>query len=186
MNTWSFIALIGVDIVPLWYFRQLWIPILAFGTLYWLKKTKINEKDLTLSIVFFYILFIVSYGWISEQTIIDLLPFAFLMVFAYNSKRIYLHLLLLIQTLVYIFSFANQSLAVFGPLAQALSPRIVTDAQNFLSDNGPLIWTIRGSMGLMISVSLLTFLAILIKPEIINQVQERLQSLKKLTGRKKK
>lgn len=184
MNIWSYIALIGIDIVPLWYLRQLWIPILGLGTLYWLKKPKINEKDFTLSLVFFYILFIVSYGWVSEQTIIDLLPFAFLMVLAYNSKRIYLYMLLLIQTFVYIFSFANQSLAVFVPLAQSLSPSIITNAQNFLSDNGPLIWTIRGSIGLIVSISLLVFLAILIKPEIVKQTQERLHNLFKLIRKK--
>ena len=179
MNIWSFIALLGVDIVPLWYLRQLWIPILATGAIYWLKKPKMDEKNLTLSLVFFYILFIVSYGWISEQTIVDLLPFAFLMVIAYNQKRNYMYILLLIQTFVFIFSFANQSLAVFAPLVQALSPRTITDAQNFLSDNGPLIWFIRGSFGLVVSISLILFLIILIKPEILKQAEERLQSLYK-------
>jgi Gpi18-like mannosyltransferase len=174
MNVWSFIALQGISTGPLWLLRQLWIPILATGGVYWLKKPKLTEKDFVLALTTFYILFMVSYGWISEQTLVDLLPFLFLIVLAYKPKRAYFYLLLLVQFLVYIFSFANQSLALFEPLAQSLSPSIITDAQDFAFDNGQLIWTIRGTMGLIVSISLIVSLVLLIKPEILKHIQEKL------------
>jgi hypothetical protein len=174
MNVWSFIALQGVSTGALWLFRQLWIPILTTGGVYWLKKPKLTEKDFVLSLITFYILFMVSYAWISEQTIVDLLPFLFLLVLAYKPERAYFYMLLLVQLLVYIFSFANQSLALFEPLAQSISPSITTDAQNFLYANGPLIWTIRGIMGLTVSISLIVFLVLLIKPKILELIREGL------------
>jgi len=176
MNVWSFIALQGVSTGALWPFRQLWIPILAVGGVYWLKKPRLTEKDFVLSLITFYILFMVSYGWISEQTIVDLLPFLFLVVLAYKPERTYFYMLLSVQLLVYIFSFANQSLALFEPLAQNLSPSIITDAQNFSDVNGQLIWTIRGTMGLIVSISLIAFLVLLIKPRILVLIREKLAS----------
>jgi len=173
MNAWSFIALLGIDIVPLWHLRQLWIPIIGLGAFFWIRKTKLSEKDLTLSIISFYILFMISYGWVSEQAFVDLLPFTFLLIIGYSPKRIYLYMLALIQGLIYVFSFANQSLAVFGPLVERFAPSILTDSQKFLSDNGSLIWTVRGTMGLIVTFSLIVFLVLLIRPEIAKRAEER-------------
>ena len=184
MNIWSFVALLGIDIVPLWQLRQLWIPILALVAFFWLRKTKFGEKDFALSVVSFYILFMISYGWIAEQTFIDLLPFAFLLTLGYNSKRAHFYLLILIQAFVFVFSFANQSLAVFAPLAQLLSPTILTTSERILLDNGPIIWTIRGTMGLVVSGSLAVFLTFLVKPEILEHLQNSLRRFLNFIGRK--
>ena len=174
MNLWSFIALIGVDLVPLWHVRQLWIPILGLGALYWIRKPQLKEKDLALSVISLYILFIISYGWVSEQAFIDLLPFVFLLIIGYNAKRIYLYTLALIQGLVYVFSFANQSLAVFAPLFERFAPSVLFESQQFLVENGSLIWTIRGTMGLVVTFSLIAFLALLLRPEMANEAEEKL------------
>ena len=178
MNFWSFIALQGIDIVPLWQLRLLWIPLLAVGAAFWLKKPKIDEKDFALSIISFYILFMFSYGWISEQTFLDPLPFIFLFVLAFEPKRIYLYIVATIQMLIYIFSVANQSLFIFTPLLERFSPSLLTGLTNFHLENGPLVHAIRGTMGLVISVSLLVFLVLLLKPTILEKVRERLRSLK--------
>ena len=58
MNIWSFISLIGVDITKLSILRFIWIPVLAAGSIYWLKKPKMNIGDLNLAIISLYILFI--------------------------------------------------------------------------------------------------------------------------------
>ena len=117
----------------------------------------------------------ISYGWITEQTFVDPLPFILLFVLGYSPKRAYLYLLAAIQTLVYIFTVANQSLFVFTPLLERFSPPTLTALQNFHLDNGPLIWTIRGTMGLIISISLGVFLALLLKPTILEKIQGRLR-----------
>ncbi len=152
MNFWSFIALQGIDIVPLWQLRLLWIPLLAACTIFWIRKPKIDEKEFVLSIISFYILFMFSYGWISEQTFIDPLPFIFLFILAFQPKRAYLYGLIAIQGFVYIFSVANQSLFVFTPLLERFSPQLLIDITRFHLNNGPLIHTVRGTMGLITSV----------------------------------
>ena len=179
-----FLALLSVDTVKFWFLRLLWIPILGAGALYWIRKNKMDDQDLTLSIVSLYILFMISYGWVSEQAFIDLLPFAFLLIIGYSPKRIYLVTLGLIQAFVYVFSFANQSLAVFGPLLERFSPTTLIDSQKFLAENGPLIWTIRGTMGLIVSLSLIVFLALLLRPEISNRAEEKLDRFLKSVTKK--
>ena len=184
MNFWSFIALQGIDIVPLWHVRLLWIPLLAVCAIFWVRKPKFFEKDLVLSIISFYILFMFYYGWISEQTFIDPLPFIFLFVLAFEPKQIYLHITATIQVFIYIFSVANQSLFIFKPLLERFSPPLLTDLTNFHLENGPLVHTIRGVMGLVISLSLLVFLVLLLKPAILEKAQERLRILSKSISRR--
>ena len=55
------------------------------------------------------------------------------------------------------------------------SPSIITDAQNFSDVNGQLIWTIRGTMGLIVSISLIVFLVLIIKPETLELIREKLE-----------
>ncbi len=184
MNFWSFIALQGIDLVPLWQLRLLWIPLLAACTVFWIRKPKLDEKDFVLSIISFYILFMFSYGWISEQTFIDPLPFIFLFILAFQPKRAYLCGLVAIQGFVYIFSVANQSLFVFTPLLERFSPQLLADLNSFHLENGPLAHTMRGTMGLVISVSLLIFLVLLLRPEILEKSQERLRLRSKSINRR--
>lgn len=181
MNIWSFIALSGIDMNAFSIIRQIWIPILAGATYYWIRKPKLDEKNFTISIISFYILFMVSYGWIAEQTFIEPLPFIFLLILAYSPKRVYLYLLTIIQLLIYIFSVANQNLFILTPLLENFSPSLLTNLQNFHLANGLLIWVIRGIMGLVISLSLIGFLAVLMKPLILQQTKQRTQKfLKKI------
>ena len=175
MNFWSFIALQGIDIVPLWQLRLLWMPLLAACTVFWIRKPKLGEKDFILSIISFYILFMFSYGWISEQTFIDLLPFIFLIILAFQPKRAYLYVLIVIQSFVYIFSVANQSLFVFTPLLERFSPPLLADLNRFHLDNGPLVHAIRGTMGLVTSLALVVFLLFLIKPNTLEQAKEKIR-----------
>ena len=144
--------------------------------MYWFRKKNLGESDLVLSIISFYLLFIISYGWITEQTFLDPTVFILLFIFAFNPKRIYLYFLAAIQAFVYIFTVANQTLFVFTPLLEKFSPSTLTALQNFYLDNGPLIWTIRGDMGLVVSLSLVCFLVLLLKPSIIEKAHEWLKS----------
>jgi Gpi18-like mannosyltransferase len=169
MNVWSFIALQGIDIVALWQFRLLWFPLLAVCAIYWVRRRKFDEKDFVLSILSFYVLFMFSYGWISEQMFIDPLPFIFLLIIAFQPKRAHLYLLIMIQSFVYIFSVANQSLFIFTPLLERFLPMLLVNLQRFHLENGPLIHTIRGTMGLVTSVAILVFLLVLAKPELLKK-----------------
>jgi uncharacterized membrane protein len=178
MNFWSFIALQGIDIVPLWQLRLLWVPLLAVCAAFWLKKPKIDEKDFALSIISFYILFMFSYGWISEQTFLDPLPFIFLFILAFEPKRVYLYAVGVVQVFIYIFSVANQSLFIFTPLLERFSPPLLTALTDFHLENGPIVHAIRGTMGLVISVFLLVLLGLLLKPTILDKAKERLRSIK--------
>jgi hypothetical protein len=186
MNFWSYVALRGIDIIPLWHLRLLWIPLLAICAIYWLKRSKIDEKDFALSIISFYMLFMLSYGWISEQTFIDPLPFIFLFILAFEPKRIYLFVLSVIQVFVYIFTVANQSLFAFSPLLERFSPSLLADLTSFHRSPvyGPIVHAVRGTMGLVTSLSLLVFLVLLMKPTIVEKVQKQFALLGKEISRK--
>jgi len=186
MNFWSFIALQGIDIASFWLIRQIWIVILAGGFFYWIRKRNFSVEDFVVSIISFYLLFMISYGWIAEQTFLDPLPFIFLLIFAYRPKRNYIYFVGGIQFLIYLFSVANQNLFVFRPLLESFSPSLLRGLENFHFNNGPLIWTIRGSLGLVISLSLIGFLVILLKPEYLEILQERIQNIKNILIKQKK
>ena len=172
MNFFSFLAVNKINLVG--FSPLLWVPVLALCVVYWFRKNKLGESDLVLSIISFYLLFIISYGWITEQTFLDPTIFIFLYIFAFNPKRIYLYFLAAIQVFVYIFTVTNQTPFVFTPLLEKFSQPTLTALQNLYLYNGPLIWTIRGDMGLVITLSLLCFLVLLLKPTIIEKTQARL------------
>jgi hypothetical protein len=75
----------------------------------------------------------------------------------------------MIQSFVYIFSVANQSLFIFTPLLERFLPMFLVNLQRFHLENGPLIHTIRGTMGLVTSVAILVFLLVLAKPELLKK-----------------
>lgn len=184
MNAWSFLSTQSISFVPFWPLRLLWIPILAVGAFYWLRKPRFDEADLNLSIISFYVLFMISYGWVTEQAFIDPLPFVFLLILGYRPKRAYLYLLAAIQILIYAFTITNQSLFIFAPLLERFSPPLLAALQNFHLSNGHLLWMIRGTLGLIVSLSLAVFLALLMKPEVVEQARDRLHRVSRRVRRR--
>jgi hypothetical protein len=180
MNIWSFLALLSVNTVKFWFLRLLWIPILGAGALYWIRKNKMNDRDLNLSIVSLYVLFMISYVWVSEQSFLDPLPFIFLLIFAYRPKRLHLYLLVIIQILVYVFSLFNWGLFIFEPLVERFFPSLLPSIEYFDPSKSSLIWHVRGILGLIITIFLGVFLLFLIKPEAFAKSLRRIRAF--LTG----
>lgn len=178
MNIWSFFSLFNVDVATIWVLRVIWVPVLLIGYIYWVRKPRLGETDLNLSIISFYVFFMISYGWVTEQTFLDPLPFIFLFILAFEPKRVYLYVVGIIQVFIYIFSVANQSLFIFTPLLERFSPSLLAGLTDFHLENGPLVHAIRGTMGLVISVFLLVLLGLLLKPTILDKAKERLRSIK--------
>ena len=170
MNIWSFFSLVNVDVATVWVLRVIWIPILAIVYLYWVRKPKLDEIDLNLSIISFYVFFMISYGWVTEQTFLDPLPFIFLQILAYRPRRQYLYLLVVIQILVYAFSVVNGGLLIFEPLIARFSPAVLTWAYYLDSASLSIAWAVRGTLGLTISSVLLLFISVLAKPSLLQVV----------------
>ena len=154
---------------------------MAVVTVYWFKKDKLGEAELTVSLLSFYIVFMASYGWITEQYFLDLLPFVFLLILGYNPKRATLYFLGLIQVLVYAFTVTNQGLFVFNPLLAKFSPSLAASLTNFYGSNNSIIWAVRGYLGLAVSVSLLVFLVALMKPTTFQSPTKTVTKLYRLT-----
>ena len=170
MNIWSFFSLFNVDVATVWVLRVIWIPIVAMVYLYWVRKPKLDEIDLNLSIISFYVFFMISYGWVTEQTFLDPLAFIFLQILAYRPRRPYLYLLLVIQILVYAFSVVNGGLLIFEPLIARFSPEVLTWAKNLDPTSFSIAWAARGTLGLIISSALLLFISLLRKPSLLQLV----------------
>lgn len=165
MNIWSFLGILGISIAKLWILRFIWIPVLAISSICWLKKRKMNVADLNLAIISFYILFIVTYAWISEQTFIDPLPFIFLQVLAFQPKRLQLYVLSGVQMVIYAFSITNGGLLIFQPLIEKFAPSIISSFNPPSSGFTQLSWNARGVLGLCVSLSLILFLILLIRTD---------------------
>jgi hypothetical protein len=71
MNLWSFTSLFNLDVSQLWILRVVWIPVIAVAAFYWLRRPKMDDAALCLSIVSFYVLFMITYAWVPEQTFVD-------------------------------------------------------------------------------------------------------------------
>jgi hypothetical protein len=163
MNIWSFASLLKADVSSLWYLRLVWVPILLVGFLYWLRRPRLEKWDLNLSIITLYLLFMISYAWVPEQSFVDPLPFLFLQVIAYTHKKSQLYFLAAIQVLVYAFSAVNYGGYVFQPLLERFSPSALAQLQILIPTPGSVPLEIRGTLGLVISLSLATLLVILIR-----------------------
>jgi hypothetical protein len=174
MNIWSFFGLYGVNIAQVAVLRFLWIPILAAAAVYWLRKKAMSAADLSLAIIMFYFLFMISYSWVSEQTFLDTLPFLFLTIVAFQPKRSYLYGLVGVQVLIYAFSFFNGGSAIFQPLFERFYPVAVAPAQQLSANSSALTWTLRGYLGLFVSLALAGYLAWLMKPAWWERGKERL------------
>ncbi|MCL4430217.1 MAG: glycosyltransferase 87 family protein, partial [Chloroflexi bacterium] len=125
MNLWSFISLLNVDISQVWLLRFIWIPVLGVISLYWFRKPIMKVADLNLAIISFYLLFMLSYGWVTEQSFLDPLPFIFLQILAFRPKKIYMYALLAVQGLVFAFSTFNWGPFIFTPLLEKFNPPLL-------------------------------------------------------------
>jgi Gpi18-like mannosyltransferase len=166
MNFWPLLQVLNVDLVALWPIRYLWVFLMVGCMIFWLKKSTLKRSDFSFSIVSFYLIFIISYGWVSEQSFIDPLPFIFLVIIGYRHKlsNLYLGLLSIIQILMYAYSVNNRGLLIFEPLLNSVSPPLLSTVHNIYADYGALIWTLRGILGFIISLGLGIFLLIIWKP----------------------
>ena len=171
MNIWSFLSLVNVEISQVSLLRFIWIPLLAIAAIYWFRKPKMNEENLNLSIISFNALFILSYAWVPEQSFLDLLPFVFLQIFGYRTKRLYIFLLVIVQLLVFTFSAFNWGPFIFEPLLTQFSPATLQSIQFLDPSKSSSVWAIRGVIGLAVSVSLAVFLLALVKPEIFEKLK---------------
>ena len=176
MNLWSFTSLFYLDVSQLWILRVVWIPVLAVAALYWLRRPKMDDAALCLSIISLYLLFMITYAWVPEQTFIDPLPFIFLQILCYRPRRLHLFLLYVIQALVYAFSLSNWGLFVFTPLLQRFYPEGLTAIQPFTPFNS-YIWNIRGTLGLAFSLVLGVFLLALAKPSFMQAAKSKIRGL---------
>jgi hypothetical protein len=169
MNFWSFTSLLGIDVGGLWLLRYIWIPVTALTALYWFRKPSMKEPQFNLAIISLYMVFMLSYGWVTEQTYLDPLPFIFLQIFAYKPKKLYFYVLLITQGLVFAFITFNGGPFVIKPLLQQFWPQFLVSIQGF-DPSYPLIWTTRGIFGLIVGLSLGVFLATLAKPEAFEKL----------------
>lgn len=175
MNLWSFFALNKLDVGSLWYLRALWIPVLLGGfAMYLLKRRRWEISDFNLALITLYSLFIMSYGWATEQSFIDLLPFLFLQVMCFRPRRSQFYLLMVLQVLIFAFLAVDYGEFVFQPLIERFSPSIVPSLQAFIPTVGSSAWAIRGVLGLVITVYLGLFLFLLVRTlnGVPNLVQE--------------
>ncbi len=168
MNIWSFISLLNVDVAQVWLIRFIWIPVLVATAVYWFKKPQMKDIDLNLAIISFYLLFMVSYGWVTEQSFLDPLPFILLYIVAFQPRKIYMYGLLIIQGLVFAFSTFNWGPFIFTPLLTKVNPPLLQAIQ-ILDPKYPLIWTTRGILGLAVSVATCVFLVGLAKPSFFER-----------------
>ena len=163
MNLWSFISLFQIDIAKFWQLRLVWIPFMALTSIYWLKKPMKGESDLNLSIISLYVVFLIAYGWVSEQIFTDPLPFIFLQIIAFYPNRRQFYSLIIIQILVFAFSATNWGPFIFEPLFARFSPLLLQKIQIMSPATNPTLWNIRGILGLTISASLVGFLLLMLR-----------------------
>jgi hypothetical protein len=117
----------------------------------------------------------ISYTWISEQSFLNPSLFILLIVFAYRPRRLHLFLLAAIQILVYSFSLVNWGPFIFEPLAQRFFPQLLPIILSINPSKSSLIWHVRGTIGLIISLFLGVFLLTLLKPGILAKGLKRIR-----------
>ncbi len=162
MNFWSYVSLLGFDVSNIWVFRLLWVPVLAGGVLFWYRRPMSERKDLNLALITMYLLFLISYGFATEQSFLDPLPFIFLEILAYHPRRLNMYIPCGIQGLVYAFSATNYGEFIFQPLLEMVNPSMITSFNSLFANQEPMIWQMRGVLGLIISVSIGVFLLLLL------------------------
>lgn len=172
MNFWSFASLLNLDVAQVWMLRFAWIPVMAIAALYWLKRPKMDDATFCLSTISFYLLFMLTYAWATEQMFVDPLPFILLYIVAYRPRRLYLYLLIVIQVLIYAFSAVNWGPFVFAPFLKRFYPEVLSAITPFNPSNS-YVWAARGTLGLFVSLALGVFLSTLVKPSIMDTIKTR-------------
>ncbi len=172
MNVWSFVALPAFGIEMHWIFRLFWIPILGIATIFWSKKNKFETLDFILAIVSLYLLFLISYGWVSEQLFLDPLPFIFMTILVYRPKKLHFYILVFIQILVFSFSLFNWGPFIFEPLVETFFPNFLSLIRVMDPSKNQFIWNLRGILGLIISISLGLYLFLLLKQPKIKLLEK--------------
>lgn len=89
--------MLNVDISQVDVLRLVWIPVIVIAAIYWFKKPRMDDATFCLSIISFYVLFMVTFAWVPEQMFVDPLPFVFLTILAYQPKKFYVYLLVIVQ-----------------------------------------------------------------------------------------
>jgi Gpi18-like mannosyltransferase len=164
MNLWSFLALFKIDAGSLWYLRVLWVPVLFGGfALFWLRRRSWETSDFNLALITLYSLFMMSYGWVTEQSFIDLLPFLFLQIMCFRPKKSQFYLLVVLQVLIFAFSAVDYGEFIFLPFIERFSPSLLPSLQVFIPTVGSTVWAIRGLLGLVVTVYLGLFLLLLVR-----------------------
>lgn len=163
MNFWSFTSLLHLDVAQVWILRYVWIPVVAFTAFYWFRKPSMKEEEFNLALISIFIVFMLSYSWVTEQSFLDPLPFIFLQIMAYQPKKGYLYGLVFMQALVFLFVIFNWGPFVFKPLIQQVAPNFLLSLEE-LNPKYLLIWEIRGVLGLVVSLGLCVYLVALLKP----------------------
>ncbi|HSQ48141.1 MAG TPA: glycosyltransferase 87 family protein [Candidatus Deferrimicrobiaceae bacterium] len=164
MNLWSFTGLFNVDVGTLWFLRLLWIPIVLGGfAVYFFRRRRWDKMDFNLALITLFILFLASYGYTTEQSFVDLLPFLFLQVLCFKPRRTDFLLLIGLQVLVFAFSAVNYGEFIFQPFIEEFYPSVLASMQVFVPTEGSMIWAVRGILGLAFTVYALGFLFRLIR-----------------------
>ena len=176
MNIWSFVALFNINMGELWILRMIWIPVLAIGSFGWLKKPKLNDSDLVLALISVFVLFMITYGWVTEQMFLDPLPFILLQVLAYRPKKTNLYFLVGVQVLIYAFSAFNWGVSIFQPMFEKFFPRLLPLIPLLDPGANALNWSIRGSLGLVVSVALGVLLLLLLEPSFLRHAYLELRN----------
>lgn len=173
MNIWSFMSLLNVDVSQIDVLRLVWIPVIVIAAIYWFKKPRMDDATFCLSIISFYVLFMITYAWIPEQMFVDPLPFVFLTILAYQPKKFYVYLLVIMQVLVYAFSAMNWGIYIFNPFLERFYPQVLP-AISWFNPMNNYIWVARETLGLAVSLVLGVFLLVLVKPSIIDSINSKL------------
>ena len=84
-----------------------------------------------------------------------------------------MYALLAVQLLVFAFATFNWGPFVFTPLLEKFNPAILAAIQG-LDPKYPLIWNIRGVLGLVVSISIGIFLIALAKPAVFEKLFKKL------------
>lgn len=173
MNLWSFASLLNLDISQVGILRLIWIPVLGAAAVYWFRRKGMDEATLCLSIISFYVLFMITYAWVPEQAFIDPLPFILLQVLAYRPKRFYLYVLAGVQVLIYAFSIFNWGPFVFQPFLARFYPEVLVAIRPFNPSNS-FVWNVRGILGLAVSLALGFFMLTLAKPAVAEYIERKI------------
>jgi Gpi18-like mannosyltransferase len=164
MNLWSFTGLFNVDVGTLWFLRLLWIPTVLGGfTVYLIKRHCWDKMDFNLALITLFILFLVSYGYTTEQSFVDVLPFLFLQVLCFKPWKTDFLILIGLQVLVFAFSAANYGEFIFQPFIEKFHPSVLASMQVFVPTEGSIIWAVRGILGLTFTVYALGLLFTLVR-----------------------